>query len=188
MKKVVLGLGIVLSIMILGGCASENKSTADSTIASLKKENATLSSKVEVYEGVFGTKDSYDNSSSSSESKSESRFPLGKAVTFQSGESVTVEDIKQNKELELNDKKEGEIPVVVTVMIENTTSSPLSVNAQYFSLYDTDSQIANFDSSSYRNDIPNSIAAGMKATFDIYYSSKGDGPYTVSFGDALWIE
>lgn len=76
----------------------------------------------------------------------------------------------------------------MTVTIENSTNSPISINPQYFSLYDTDSQIASFDSSSYSNDIPNSIAAGMKATFDINFSSKGDGPYTVSFGDALWIE
>lgn len=188
MKKTLFGMITILCLVMLSACANEKKSTADSTIDSLKKENATLSSKVKVYEDIFGAENSSESSSSDSNSTSETRFPLGKALKFQSGEEVTVENIKQNKELQLNDAKSGEIPVVVTVMIENSTNSPISINPQYFSLYDTDSQIANFDSSSYGNDIPNSIAAGMKATFDINYSSKGDGPYTVSFGDALWIE
>ena len=53
-------------------------------------------------------------------------------------------------------------------------------------MYDNNSELADFDASTYQNNIPNDIAAGMKANITFYFSSKGSGPYVVTFGDGMW--
>ena len=63
----------------------------------------------------------------------------------------------------MHEPKDGEHPVEVKAIVENTTSSPISFNVQNFAMYDSNSELADFDASTYQNNIPNDIAAGMKA-------------------------
>lgn len=189
MKKYLFVLGV--SILFIAGCSSNSNSDEvsklEKTISSLKKENSELDKKVTAFESLlneFGGNS--DSSSESYNNSNSSTFPLNESLEFESGEIVTVQSIEDNPELQLHETTEGEHPVVVTAIIENAGSSPLRINSQNFSLYDNNSEIARFDASTYSNNIPNDIAAGMKATLVIHFSAKGNAPYSVTFGDAIW--
>lgn len=111
---------------------------------------------------------------------------LNESGAFQSGEKITVISVEDNTSLQLNENNVDEHPVVVTAEVENTRTSPIDFNAQSFDLYDAESQMGRFDSSTYSNNVPNSVAAGKKATVVIHFAAKGTGPYSVSYGDATW--
>lgn len=188
MKKVFL---LCIPLLLLVGCrentSDDGTKKLEKTVSSLKKENEGLNKRIETLQDIVETLDTSTTSSSSDEAnKNSNTFPLNKPLEFKSGEKVTVQSIEEKPDLQLHETTEGEHPVVVTAVIENAGSSPLSVNAQNFSLYDNNSELARFDASTYSNNIPHEIAAGMKATFVMHFSSKGTSPFSVTFGDAIW--
>lgn len=143
-------------------------------------------------------KDIYSDSSSSSGSSSTEESPTttsssktvqfyktGTGIDFSNGLMVKVNSITQDTSRALNDDS-GNIPVVVNFTIENRGNSSWSMNPQYFSMVDGSKNIANFDSSSYETDFPNSLTAGQSITADIIFSAKNDGPYQVTFADTTW--
>lgn len=203
MKKIMGSLLIVpLTLFVLGGCSSENTNETNSSlekqVSELKTKNSDLQKKVSAYEGLLGIgEDETGGSGESSEdylsdkedsSSSSNELSLNEEGSFQSGEKISITSIEENQNLELYEPKDGEHPVVVTATVENTSSSPLSFNVQTFDLYDGNSELCTFDASTYDNNIPNSIAAGKKATVIIHYSAKGNAPYSVTFGDATWSQ
>lgn len=200
MKKIMGGLLVVpLSLALLGGCSSggsdETNSSLETQVSELKTENSDLKKKVSAYESVLGidgdesgeAEESSDDEGGSSSSAA-NELSLNEEGSFQSGEKISITSIEENPNLELYEPKDGEHPVVVTATVENTSSSPLSFNSQTFDLYDGNSELCTFDASTYDNNIPNSIAAGKKATVIIHYSAKGNGPYSVTFGNATWSQ
>lgn len=188
MKKVVKFGLLVFSVGILGACSSNNESSE--TVSSLKKEvsrleseNSDLQSRVSAYESY-----SEETTEESEESSTETReFNLGESATFTTGEKVTVTEVKSDDSVEMYDLKEGEHGVVVTAVVENTTTSPFSFNAQTFDLYDGNNEIGDFNASTYNNNIPSDIAAGKKATIIINFATKGNAPYYVTYGPATWV-
>ncbi|MBM7711031.1 DUF4352 domain-containing protein [Enterococcus xiangfangensis] len=194
MKKIVLGLIATMAIVVLGGCSSgsdETTSSLETQVSDLKTENSDLKKKVTAYEGLLGldeTDDSEESSDVKDSDSSSNELSLNEEGSFQSGEKISIKSIEENPNLELYEPKDGEHPVIVTATVENTSSSPLSFNSQAFDLYDGNSELCTFDASTYDNNIPNSIASGKKATVIIHYSAKGNGPYSVTFGNASWSQ
>ena len=92
--------------------------------------------------------------------------------TFGSGEKITVISAEDAPNHQLHEPKDGEHPVEVKAVVENTTSSPISFNVQNFAMYDNNSELADFDASTYQNNIPNDIAAGMKANITFTFLQK----------------
>ncbi len=147
-------------------------------------------------------KDIYLDSSSSSETSSSSTteesssttasssetvqfYKTGTGIDFTNGLMVKVNSITEDTSRTLNDGS-GNTPVVVNFTIENRGSSSWRMNPQYFSMVDGSKNIANFDSSSYETNFPNSLTAGQSITADIIFSAKNAGPYQVTFADTTW--
>lgn len=182
----------LISFAILAGCSSTNNNTAEvnklkTTVSSLKEENKKLSTKASQLDEIldaFGTSDSSKSDENSTGSSNTLKF--NESGTFGSGEKITVISAEDAPNHQLHEPKDGEHPVEVKAVVENTTSSPISFNVQNFAMYDNNSELADFDASTYQNNIPNDIAAEMKANITFYFSSKGSGPYVVTFGDGMW--
>lgn len=126
-----------------------------------------------------------ESSTTTSSSKTVQFYKTGTGIDFSNGLMVKVNSITQDTSRALNDDS-GNIPVVVNFTIENRGNSSWSMNPQYFSMVDGSKNIANFDSSSYETDFPNSLTAGQSITADIIFSAKNDGPYQVTFADTTW--
>lgn len=147
----------------------------------------------DIYRESSSNKTSYSSSSSEEEeetttassSKEVQFYKTGTGIDFSNGLMVKVNSITQDTSRALNDDT-GNIPVVVNFTIENKGNSSWSMNPQYFSMVDGSKNIANFDSSSYETDFPNSLTAGQSITADIVFSAKNDGPYQVTFADTTW--
>ena len=198
MKKVI--FGVLFSALLLSGCSGLNgqagasndsdlQDTVDSLTAEnskLKSENSELSERVANFENLFeGTSATQEDDNSAS---SASSFKYGESAEFTTKEKITVTEVKADDSVTLNDPKEGEHPVVVTAIVENTSNEPIDFNAQTFDLYDGNSELATFDASTYSNNIPHTIAGGKKATVIMHFSSKGNAPYSVTYGQATWDE
>lgn len=186
-KYLVFGL-LTLSSLVLVSCGNSNRDSSE-TIDSLKKENtklkaenSELSERVTNFESIFSTA----SSSESDSSNATSDFKIGEPASFSSNEIVTVTEVKADDSISLNDPKDGEHPVVVTAIIENSSNNVIDFNAQTFALYDGNSELANFDASTYGNNIPHEIAGGKKATIVMHFSAKGNAPYSVTYGPATW--
>lgn len=126
-----------------------------------------------------------ESSTTTSSSKTVQFYKTGTGIDFSNGLMVKVNSITQDTSRALNDDS-GNIPVVVNFTIENRGNSSWSMNPQFFSMVDGSKNIANFDSSSYETDFPNSLTAGQSITADIIFSAKNDGPYQVTFADTTW--
>lgn len=132
-----------------------------------------------------GSSSTEESSTTTSSSKTVQFYKTGTGIDFSNGLMVKVNSITQDTSRTLNDDP-GNIPVVVNFTIENKGNSSWSMNPQYFSMVDGSKNIANFDSSSYETDFPNSLTAGQSITADIVFSAKNDGPYQVTFADTTW--
>lgn len=132
-----------------------------------------------------GSSSTEESSTTTSSSKTVQFYKTGTGIDFSNGLMVKVNSITQDTSRALNDDS-GNIPVVVNFTIENRGNSSWSMNPQYFSMVDGSKNIANFDSSSYETDFPNSLTAGQSITADIIFSAKNDGPYQVTFADTTW--
>lgn len=206
MKKIfTLGLSL-LSLVLLTACGnSENslekdqsedasgKTNLQQTVDSLteensklKSENTELSERVETFEKLFEGFPSSEEVSSDNDSTS--YFKIGESASFTSSEKITVTEVRADDSITLSNPKEGEHPVIVTAVVENVSNEPIDFNAQTFDLYDGNSELANFDASTYSNNIPHSIAGGKKATIVMHFSSKGNAPYSITYGPATWDE
>lgn len=165
------------------GNYSDNKSNADesATVSSLKAEVSSLKSDSNDTDSEEET-----DSSETSSSENSRKGKLGETIEFTSGEKVTVTNVADDPSAHVNDMPAGENPVVATVTVENTKSTPLDFNAQRFSLYDGNDVAGDFNSGTYYADVPNDIAAGKKATIQIVFGAKAKGPYSVSYGDFTW--
>lgn len=189
MKKVYLGLFV--AAFMISGCGTAGNASDSTTESSLRKEiskleqqNTELQERVTAFEQLvegFTTE-----SAEEEQSATPTVFKIGESAEFNSGEKITVTEIKADDAVELQDKEEGEHPVVVTATVENTTSAPISYNTQVFDLYDGNDELARFDSSTYSNNIPHEIAGGKKATVVMHFGSKQGAPYSVSYGEATW--
>ncbi|MFT8361450.1 MAG: DUF4352 domain-containing protein [Liquorilactobacillus satsumensis] len=132
------------------------------------------------------TGSSDDSSSSDDDSSSTVDYVFGDPISFTEGSQIWVNYVKDVDISNLQDPISGEHAVEVNVTVENTKSSPLDFNAQDFDLYDSDSEMGDFDANSYSNNLPESIAAGKKATFSMYFGAKNAAPYSVTYGDGTW--
>lgn len=148
----------------------------------------------EIYIDSSSSSDSKNSSSSSSTEESSTTtsssetvqfYKTGTGIDFTNGLMVKVNSITEDTSRALNDGS-GNTPVVVNFTIENKGSSSWRMNPQYFSMVDGSKNVANFDSSSYETDFPNSLNAGQSITADIIFSAKNSGPYQVTFGDTTW--
>ncbi|KRL13026.1 DUF4352 domain-containing protein [Schleiferilactobacillus perolens] len=191
-------LGVLVIIMGVNNVRNSDKyEKMYAQLVSVTKQNTKLDKKNKSYEKIFralaggssssDSDDSGDDDDSSSADTSHSG-DVGGTMEFKSGEKVTVNKIADDPSAPVHDMAAGEHPVAVTVTVENTKSTPLSFNAQNFDLYDGQKEIGDFNAGSYSNNIPNSIAAGMKATMTIYFGAKNNGPYSVTFGDYTWVQ
>lgn len=120
--------------------------------------------------------------------KTKNSLKFGDSGKFSDGSKATVDKVYDASDVELNDVKPGYKKIAIDVTLENTKDSPLRVNFQSFNVYDSKSEIGDFNSRTYYNNIPQSLAAGMKASVTLYYTVKNEGPYTISYGDSLWKE
>jgi len=143
----------------------------------LKKEN---SDAVNGLSDLFSDDDSEDDDDIPS-----TTWNIGDTVEFKSGEKVTVTAIKDST-MGLIDSHTGTKAVDAYVTVENTTNQPLDFNVQNFTIYDSNDENGEFDANTYEQDIPNSIAAGKKASIYVHFAVKTGGPYSVTFGDVTW--
>lgn len=120
--------------------------------------------------------------------KTKNSLKLGDSGKFSDGSKATVNKIYDASDVEMLDVKSSYKQIAIDVVLENTTDNPLRVNFQSFNVYDSKSEIGIFNAKTYHNNIPQTLAAGMKASVTLYYTVKNDGPYTVSYGDGLWKE
>ena len=126
--------------------------------------------------------------SANTSSKAKNTLKFGASGNFSDGSKATVNKIYDASDVEMLDVKSGYKQIAIDVVLENTTDNPLMVNFQSFNVYDSKSEIGDFNAKTYQNNIPQTLAAGMKASVTLYYTVKNDGPYTVSYGDGLWKE
>lgn len=152
---------------------SEDKDIYIDSSSSSDSENSSSSSSTE------------ESSTTTSSSETVQFYKTGTGIDFTNGLMVKVNSITEDTSRTLNDGS-GNIPVVVNFTIENRGSSSWRMNPQYFSMVDGSKNIANFDSSSYETDFPNSLTAGQSITADIIFSAKNSGPYQVTFADTTW--
>lgn len=118
-------------------------------------------------------------------SNEDTTYSIGDTVEFEGGQKVTVTDIKTSS-IGFNDSHPGQKAIDAYVTVENTTSQPLDFNVQDFSLYDSNDENAEYDSNTYQQDVPDTIAAGKKASLYIHFAAKAGAPYSISYGDAIW--
>lgn len=121
-----------------------------------------------------------------STSSNDSSYSLGEAVEFNDNSKITVNTINEAPAIDMYDVPDGYTKVVLDVTIENIGTTPLDVNSQRFSVYDSNLEIGEFNASTYSNNIPNEIAAGMKANLVIHFTTKSKGPFSISYADAVW--
>ena len=163
----------------------DNKELSKKELKALKKkEKKEKKEKAKSESGLEGYEEEEETTTASS-SKEVQFYKTGTGIDFSNGLMVKVNSITQDTSRALNDDT-GNIPVVVNFTIENKGNSSWSMNPQYFSMVDGSKNIANFDSSSYETDFPNSLTAGQSITADIVFSAKNDGPYQVTFADTTW--
>lgn len=191
MKKIALGL--LFGTLVLTGCSNgeANESTTESSlkaeVSKLQAQNKELKERITTFESIFEEDDQTTTEETSEQPVSET-FKINTAATFESGEKITVTEIKANDAIKLNNKAEGEHPVAVMAVIENTTNAPIDVNVQQFDLYDADDEMCRFDSSTYSNNIPHELAVGKKANVVLHFGAKKGAPYSVTYGPATWTE
>ncbi|WP_251933749.1 DUF4352 domain-containing protein [Latilactobacillus sakei] len=180
----------VVTLLLGSGFAHGSIKNANK-VDNLTAKNKKLSKKAKSYDLLQNLYSASSNSSDedsnddNSDSSNSETFKLGESIEFKSGEKVTVNSISDSS-VALQEASADEHAVAVNVTVENTGSSPLDFNAQEFDLYDSDNEISDFNAITYENNIPNSIAAGKKATIDIIYGAKKSGKYAVTYGDATW--
>lgn len=174
----------IVTFFYIGYSSDNGSSTGESaTISSLKREVSSLKTDSK---GAGSEGEGEESSESSNSGDNSRKGKLGETIEFTSGEKVTVSNVVDDPSAHVNDMPAGENPVVVTVTVENTKSTPLEFNAQRFSLYDGNDVAGDFNSGTYHADIPDDIAAGKKATIQITFGAKAKGPYSVSYGDFTW--
>lgn len=202
-KSVWFWLFIVATIFAVGGWStaqnvSSKYSASKATAASFSKKSSKLAKENKAFSSLFGSSnddddsssDDADDSSSSSDSGSGDLYTgsVGDSMEFKSGEKVTVSKVVDDSGAPVQDMASGEHPVAVTVTVENTKSTPLDFNAQDFDLYDGQKEIGEFNAGTYGGNVPDSIAAGMKATMVLYFGAKNNGPYSITYGDYTWAQ
>lgn len=188
MKKIVITGATITLALALVGCGSNASSNDAEKISSLKSQNSSLKVRISSLKEENEILDNDDSNEDFDDSDSSNSHVLkfGESAEFESGEKITVNSAKDVSNVELMEAEDGQTGVAVSITVENTKSSPIEFNAQNFSLYDGKDVNANFDANSYSNNIPDDIAAGMKATFTIYFDVTTKGEYSVAFGDAIW--
>ena len=187
MKKSLLVGFSLMSALLLASCSSSTSQSSSkdaSKISSLKSEVSSLKAQL----SDSSNDDEESSESDDSDSQTTHTGKIGDTMEFETGEKVTVSKVADDASAPVQDMADGEHAVDVTLTVENTKSTLLDFNAQNFDLYDGQKEIAEFNAGSYSGNIPNSIAAGMKATMTIYFGAKNSGPYSVTFGDYTWAQ
>ena len=128
-----------------------------------------------------------NDSSSESDSSDPDEESIGSTVEVNDGSSITVNSITDTSD-SLDAPKTGYHAVEASITIENTSSSPIDINKQKFSLYDENDEAGIFDDNTYLKDNAETLAAGKKATIKILFSSKGKTPYSLAYGSITWSE
>ena len=204
----ILSVILVLIFGTMAGVANSKTVTANKTITSLKDGNKAekkfneymrnnvpnysyYASEAENYVLGNGSMSSSSEESSSTEESSsdysDNVLSFGTSADFQNGLSVNIVSVTSDPSVELNDSSANGKAVVLKVTLENKTNETVSVNPNYFAVYDKDGSAGSEDSETYGlNDWPNQVNVGQKITLRIVFSIPEDGPYSATFGDATW--
>lgn len=128
----------------------------------------------------------YQNSASYEE------YVVGDSATLDSGATLTVESIQQEKDRVLADDGTGRA-IVVRVKLENKTPKALTLNPYYFSLYDLSGNVYVLDTSTFDQTAwMQKIEAGKSVSFDLIFDGEGndDGNYYLIYDELIrwWQE
>lgn len=115
-------------------------------------------------------------------------YSIGDTADYKDGTSVTVTAIKEDETLELEDVPKGYKKVAVSITFVNNSTSSVSIDTEDFYLYDSADNYGDLNTyTDSKGSVPDTIEAGEKASFKIYYTIPKAEPYMLSYGDAYWL-
>lgn len=173
MKKIVNVTLFSTVLLLFAACSSDSKAT-----------NHT-SSKEETQSSVM------DKASKSSSDIKTETLQLGQSFEFDNNEEITIESVTKDDSFILENPIDDQFPVIVKAKIKNNSDSPINTTFQDFYLFDSNNEKATFDSISYSDqidDITHEIGPNSTLTLSINFSSAGNAPYTVKYGNITWKE
>lgn len=124
--------------------------------------------------------DEEDTDAGESKEDADNKIKFGDSVEYgDNGVKISVISAKKTDEKKLDNK--SVVPVEVIVSLSNKSGKSIELNQHDFDLYDGKNEQGVIDNSSFGNQNADSIAAGKKAVWKLYYSAKHDGPFSVSY-------
>ena len=167
-------------LLLLSGCTSEEtKSGSESTTPEIT--STTLTSKSDSYE----SSSNYENTDSKNSISFDeyNKYSLGDTIRFENGHEITVMDIsKTDEDPGLASIIQGNY-VKVVFRFKNGESSPITISAPNFKLFNSDGTEAKIDSKDF---LYQKVEPGDTVEVNMYFDAK-DSPYGFLAGDSLWL-
>lgn len=114
------------------------------------------------------------------------KHKIGESVSLLKDNSVTVTQVKEEKDFGLEGKTQNNKQIQVNVTIKNNDKNTLTFNPQDFELYNSDNKIGQFDNNTFINKIQQSIKPNETVNMKLYYTITGNAPYIVAYHNVTW--
>jgi len=114
------------------------------------------------------------------------KHKIGESVSLLKDNSVTVTQVKEEKDFGLEGKTQNNKQIQVNVTIKNNDKNTLTFNPQDFELYNSDNKIGQFDNNTFINKIQQSIKPNETVNMKLYYTITGNAPYIVTYHNVTW--
>lgn len=123
------------------------------------------------------------------------KYAIGEAVVFGNGIVVTLDSVREEPNLDIQDdqefvdKNKNQHKIIVQFTISNPTHLTVANTPDYTNvdLYDGQGKSAYMLNNTLNYKQPTVLEAGESGIYKINYLTDGDGPFTVVYGDAKWV-
>jgi len=123
------------------------------------------------------------------------KYAIGEPVVFGNGIVVTLESVREEPNLDIQDdqefvdKNKNQHKIIVQFTISNPTHLTVANTPNYTNvdLYDGQGKSAYMLNNTLNYKQPTVLEAGESGIYKINYLTDGDGPFTVVYGDAKWV-
>ncbi|UOC11848.1 hypothetical protein [Streptococcus equinus] len=179
MKKMLLGGVLLLSAIALVACSNNSDEETTSTSIEIIKESS--SSKKETSHQL-----SFDESYTFTESDTEvtGYESAGLKMTIQKPVIDENIDLKEGYPEEEYSKFEGKKALVVTTVVENTSSDYIDLGG--WTVLDSEGKTLDYTFTNVSTQSIDGLTAGQKATIVDVYLVSDDNPVNISYENATW--
>ena len=123
------------------------------------------------------------------------KYAIGEPVVFGNGIVVTLESVREEPNLDIQDdqefvdKNKNQHKIIVQFTISNPTHLTVANTPNYTNvdLYDGQGKSAYMLNNTLNYKQPTVLEAGESGIYKINYLTDGDGPFTIVYGDAKWV-